>query len=45
MVPLMGDQVLMLRQYRLALDETILELPAGTRGWDEEAATTQLVFS
>jgi ADP-ribose pyrophosphatase len=35
-VPLMGKQVLMLRQYRLALDETILELPAGTRGWDED---------
>jgi len=29
-------QVLMLRQYRHALDQTILELPAGTRGWDEE---------
>ena len=29
-------QVLMLRQYRPALDETILELPAGTRGWDED---------
>lgn len=30
-VPLLDGQVLMLRQYRLALDETILELPAGTR--------------
>ena len=30
-----GLEVLMLRQYRLALGETILELPAGTRGWDE----------
>jgi ADP-ribose pyrophosphatase len=28
--------ILMLRQYRRALDETIWELPAGTRGWDEE---------
>lgn len=27
--------VLMLRQFRHALNETILELPAGTRGWDE----------
>lgn len=35
-VPLMGKHVLMLRQYRVALDETILELPAGTRGWDED---------
>jgi ADP-ribose pyrophosphatase len=26
----------MLRQFRHALDETILELPAGTRGWDED---------
>lgn len=31
-----GPEVLMLRQYRLALGETILELPAGTRGWDED---------
>ena len=30
-VPMQGEQVLMLRQYRLSLDETILELPAGTR--------------
>ncbi|MCP4423372.1 MAG: NUDIX hydrolase [Chloroflexi bacterium] len=30
-----APDVLMLRQYRRALDETILELPAGTRGWDE----------
>jgi ADP-ribose pyrophosphatase len=29
-------QVLMLRQYRFAIDQTILELPAGTRGWEEE---------
>jgi ADP-ribose pyrophosphatase len=29
-------EVLMLRQYRLALGQTILELPAGTRGWEEE---------
>jgi ADP-ribose pyrophosphatase len=26
----------MLRQYRHVLNETILELPAGTRGWDED---------
>ncbi len=31
-----GPEVIMLRQYRLALDKTILELPAGTRGWDED---------
>ena len=34
----MGDdpELLMLRQYRHVLDETIIELPAGTCGWDEE---------
>lgn len=32
-------EVLMLRQYRLALDQTILELPAGTRGWEEDWLT------
>lgn len=31
-----GPEVLMLRQYRHALDQVILELPAGTRGWEEE---------
>lgn len=30
-----GFEVLMLRQYRFAIGETILELPAGTRAWDE----------
>lgn len=39
LVPLLTNgsdpQVLMLRQYRHVLDETIWELPAGTRGWDE----------
>lgn len=36
LVPLLpaGD-VVMLRQYRASLRQTILELPAGTRGWDE----------
>ena len=29
-------EVLMLRQYRYSLRDTILELPAGTRGWNEE---------
>lgn len=29
-------EIIMLRQYRLALGQTILELPAGTRGWDED---------
>jgi ADP-ribose pyrophosphatase len=31
LVPVRGDQLLMLRQFRVSLDETILELPAGTR--------------
>ncbi len=31
-----GPEVLMLRQYRPSLDSTILELPAGTRGWSED---------
>ena len=31
-----GPELLILRQYRHALDETILELPAGTRGWNED---------
>ncbi len=31
-----GPEVLMLHQYRAALQETILELPAGTRGWEED---------
>lgn len=36
LIPLMDNgDVLMLRQYRLSLDQTILELPAGTRGWRE----------
>lgn len=34
-VPLLGEQVLILRQYRLSLDEWIVELPAGTREEDE----------
>jgi ADP-ribose pyrophosphatase len=35
-VPVQEDRILMLSQYRLALDKTILELPAGTRNWDED---------
>ena len=31
-----APEILMLRQYRPALGETIWELPAGTRGWGEE---------
>lgn len=31
-----GPEILMLRQYRHVLDQTILELPAGTRGWEED---------
>lgn len=34
-VALDGERVLMLSQYRLSLDEWILELPAGTREHDE----------
>lgn len=36
--PLSNDryEVLMIKQYRHVLDQTILELPAGTREWDEE---------
>lgn len=30
------DEVLMVRQHRRTTGEAILELPAGTRGWDEE---------
>ena len=33
-----GD-VLMVRQYRHAINQTILELPAGTRDWDEDWTT------
>ncbi len=37
LVPLTADHhILMLRQYRVALAQTILELPAGTRGWTED---------
>jgi ADP-ribose pyrophosphatase len=36
LVPVRGEQVLMLRQYRFALEQTILELPAGTRDPDED---------
>lgn len=40
LVPLREDtgksEVIMLRQYRSALDKTILELPAGTREWHED---------
>lgn len=36
LVPLTDeDKLLLLRQYRPALEQTILELPAGTRRWDE----------
>ena len=39
LVPLRGDEVLMLRQYRASLSDTILELPAGTRGETEDWAS------
>lgn len=32
-------EVLMIRQYRRAIDEYLLELPAGTREWDEDWLT------
>lgn len=35
-ISMQGEQVHMLHQYRFALGQTILECPAGTRGWDEE---------
>jgi ADP-ribose pyrophosphatase len=35
-VPMQGEEILILRQYRLSLEETILELPAGTREPGEE---------
>lgn len=31
-----GSEILMLSQYRHALGHVVLELPAGTRGWDED---------
>jgi ADP-ribose pyrophosphatase len=36
LVPMLGDKVLMLRQYRIPLDRVILELPAGTRDPQED---------
>jgi ADP-ribose pyrophosphatase len=36
MVPVVGEDVLILRQYRIALESTILELPAGTKEPEEE---------
>jgi ADP-ribose pyrophosphatase len=36
LVPVQDGMVYMIRQYRLALKQTILELPAGTREWDED---------
>lgn len=36
LLPRTGNgEILMLRQYRASLQKSILELPAGTRGWDE----------
>lgn len=31
-----AGEVLLIHQYRLAFDQTIVEIPAGTRGWDED---------
>lgn len=39
LVPMMGEKVLMLQQYRLAIDQTIWELPAGTSLPDEDWLT------
>lgn len=37
LVPLTAEQdVLMIRQYRYAVDQVIWEVPAGTREWDED---------
>jgi ADP-ribose pyrophosphatase len=40
LIPLMasdnGYEVLMIRQYRAAIEEGILEVPAGTKGWGED---------
>jgi ADP-ribose pyrophosphatase len=38
-VPFLGEEVLILKQYRIALESTILELPAGTKEPDEEWLT------
>lgn len=35
-VPLVGEKIFMLRQYRLTLNQEILEVPAGTREGEEE---------
>ena len=35
-VPLLDDQVVMIQQYRVAIDREILELPAGTRHPNED---------
>ena len=36
MIPVLDENIVMIRQYRWALDEVILELPAGTRDWNED---------
>lgn len=35
-VQAISPEIIMISQYRRAIDETILELPAGTREWDED---------
>ena len=37
-VPLLGDDVVMVRQYRAAIDQELLEIPAGKRDVDGEPA-------
>jgi ADP-ribose pyrophosphatase len=39
-VPLRGDDVVLVRQYRDAVDDTLLEIPAGTRDVAGEDAST-----
>lgn len=39
LVPIDGEDVLILRQYRPALEAEIWELPAGTRDWEENWET------
>lgn len=37
LIPVKGDQIVMLRQFRPALGHALLELPAGTLEWGEDA--------
>lgn len=37
-VPLLGDDVLLVRQFRIVVEQSLLELPAGRREGDEDPA-------